>query len=402
MHYYSHQHSGRSLQLKRLPWLMFLILSATLFLADHDLFYSKRGIDSYGLSDDQVISEVSEGTPVRRIALLSLGAFAIACLVRQRVASGLRIDNPLGWILLSFGVWALASPIWAEDLALTVRRTVVFAILCIAAFAVARRFSRRELILWTLFTTTLFLVIGIIAEVVLGTFRPFASGYRFAGTLHPNIQAVNCAFLLISGVAAADIDKRKRNLFWAFALLGVAFLILTVSRTAFLATFIAVAAYLSVVCSRSKKIALVCVLSVGLSLLSLFVGNALLPDLKSVVMLGRDASSTDSFDGRTGVWEECAYYVIKRPIAGYGFGGFWNPKHIDEISTATHWEWARPTARILIAFCNSDSLGSLRISSLFFSASGVRSVFSNSLLILLSLFVEPCFSFAQLTGCSNR
>ena len=334
---YGHHRAGPALQRKRLPWVMFLFLAGVFFLVHHDLSYSNKVIDTYMPSEDEITAGVVEGSSVHRIALLSLGLFAIASLVRHRADRRLRIDGPLGWILLTFAAWALVSPIWAEDLALTLRRLVVFGIFCIAAVAVARRLSFRELILWTFFSTTLFLVIGVSAEVLLGTFRPFGSGYRFAGTLHPNVQGVNCALLLLSGVAAADVEKHRRTIFRACALLGLVFLILTVSRTAFAAALLALAAYFGAVCFRATKVAVACALGIILCLLLLVLGNALLPDLKSAVMLGRDDSTADSFNGRNGVWEECIYYVVRRPITGYGFGGFWNQEHIAKISTATNW-----------------------------------------------------------------
>ncbi len=158
--------------------------------------------------------------------------------------------------MLFFAGWAVLSLAWAEDTALTFRRLVVFAILCLAAAAIARRYSLREIVLLTFFCSILFLLIGVSAEILLGTFRPFAPGYRFAGTLHPNHQGINCALLLLSGVAAADTEKRGRMLFRACALLGLVFLILTASRTTFAAAMLALALYLAAVSSRWAKTAL--------------------------------------------------------------------------------------------------------------------------------------------------
>jgi O-antigen ligase len=41
--------------------------------------------------------------------------------------------------------------------------------------------------------------------------------------------------------------------------------------------------------------------------------------------------------GRAAVWDEISYYVQRRPILGYGFGGFWTPSHIREISEEEKW-----------------------------------------------------------------
>jgi O-antigen ligase len=304
-------------------------------LVYHDLSYSKKGPDN--LSQEDIVTGVAEGSIVRRIGLVSLGLFAIVSLVRYRADDCLRIRGSLGWILLCFAAWAVLSLFWTEDLALTVRRLLVFGILCIAAVAVARRLSPREIILWTLFSTALFLVIGFAAEVILGTFRPFASGYRFAGTIDPNNQGVNCALLMLSGLAAADLEKHRRPLFRACALAGFVFLILTASRTSFAATLLALSVYLGTVCSRATKIVMAYVLSIALCALLLVLGNALLPGLESAVMLGRNDSTVDSFNGRTGIWDDVGYYIDRHPILGYGYGGFWTPTHISEISDEEKW-----------------------------------------------------------------
>ncbi|MGA9133526.1 MAG: O-antigen ligase family protein, partial [Candidatus Sulfotelmatobacter sp.] len=321
MGYHNHLLVGPTHQVRRPPWLIFLFLAAVFFLVYHDLSYSKKGPDDFTLSEDDIAANVAEGSPVHRIALLSLGLFAIGSLVRHRTNGRLRIHGSLGWILLCFAAWASLSPIWAEDLALTIRRLVVFGILCIAAVAIACSFSFREIVFWTLFSSTLFLVVGFSAEVFLGTFRPFASGYRFAGTLDPNNQGVNCALLLLSGVAAADLEKNRRRLFRACALVGFGFLILTASRTSFAAALLSLAVYWGAVCSRATKIALAYALCMALCILLLV--PEVLPDLKSAIMLGRDDHGIESFHGRTGVWEEVGYYIRQRPILGYGYGGFW-------------------------------------------------------------------------------
>jgi exopolysaccharide production protein ExoQ len=321
----------------RPPWLMFLFLAAVIFLVQHDLSYSKKGTDNYNPTEDDITAAVTEGSLTRRVALVSLGLFAIVSLIRQRANRCLRINGSLGWILLGFATWAFLSPIWAEVLGLTLRRLLVFAILCIAAVAIARRLSLREIMLWTFYSSALYLVVGVLAEVLLGTFRPFASGYRFAGTIDPNTQGANCALLLLSGVAAAKVEKHRRTFFRACALLGFVFLILTASRTSFAAALLALAAYLAAVCSKRAKILIAYALSIGFCLLLLVLGNGLLLRLRSAVTLGRDDSNFDSFNGRRNIWEDVSYYIDRRPILGYGYGGFWTPGHIAEISGMEKW-----------------------------------------------------------------
>jgi O-antigen ligase len=205
--------------------------------------------------------------------------------------------------------------------------------------AVARRLSIRELIWWILFSSFLFVIIGIVAEVFFGTFRPFASGYRFAGTLHPNGQGIQCGLLLLSALAAADLTKRWRALFWACALLGLVFLILSGSRMALGATTLSLVGYFGAAFSRTAKVAAVCGLGIFFCSLLLFSGPGSLSGIKNAAMLGRidDPADDNSLNGRTMIWEEAGSYIRQRPILGYGYGGFWTPAHIEAISDKENW-----------------------------------------------------------------
>ena len=337
MSYYNDPQIEPAIQFGRLPWLMFLFIASVFFLVYHDPSISKRGLDNYNLSEDDIVANVAEGSPVHRIALLSLGVFAIVSLSRYRANGRLRIHGFLGWILLCFTAWALLSLLWAEDIGLTLRRLAVFGITGLAALAVARCLSLREMIFWTFFTTGLYLVIGFSAEIFLGTFRPFLSGYRFAGTLDPNNQGVNCTLLLLSAVTAANLERRRQTLYRACALVAFVFLILTASRTSFAAALVALAVYLGTVCSKATKTAMAYAFIVVFCVLLLILGNTVLSGLKSAVMLGRDDSSAEGFNGRSGIWEGVTYYVYQRPILGYGYGGFWTPTHISVISDEEKW-----------------------------------------------------------------
>jgi exopolysaccharide production protein ExoQ len=331
MNYLAWPQSGTTSRIRRFPWLTFLFLAVVFFLCQHDLLYSNKVTETFNPSQDELIGALDAGSLSRRVALLALALFAVASLDRHRGAR-LRINGPLGWTTLFFASWAVLSLVWAEDAALTFRRLLVFATLCLAATAIARRFSLREVVLLTFFCSILFLIIGVSAEIALGTFRPFTPGYRFAGTLHPNHQGINCALLLLSGFAVADAQKRRRVLFRACALVGLVFLILAASRTAFAAALLALAVYLAAVSSRWSKT----VLGLGLGIIFCFLlmvfGSAWLPGLKGAAMLGRDDSSVDSLNGRTGIWDEVHHYIHERPILGYGYGGFWSERHITEIT----------------------------------------------------------------------
>jgi exopolysaccharide production protein ExoQ len=324
---------------ERVPWLVFILLTAAFFVIYHDVSIAKRAVDDYNPSPDEIIATVAQGQVGRRIALLFLGAAAVASLTWHQANKRFKIRNVLGWFLIGFLAWAFLSPIWADDLSQNLKRLVVFAILALAAVAVVQRISLSEIILWTCFSTSVFLSVGFIAEVVFGSFHPFASGYRFSGSLYPNGQGINCGLLLLSAVAAADLEKRWRWQFWACGLVGFVFLILTGSRTSLGAILLSLVIYLFAVRSSTTKVKMVLSASLVACLLLFLGGAGLIPGLTNAAMLGRDddPGSLDTFTGRTAIWQDVGRYIGQSPILGYGYGGFWTPAHINAVSDEEKW-----------------------------------------------------------------
>jgi exopolysaccharide production protein ExoQ len=318
-----------------LPWLLFVFLAAVFFFAYHDVSQSQNlGGDQ---TTEELVATLSQGQLPRRLALLSLAVVAVIGLVRGPAKRRLSTQGPLGWLLVGFLSWALLSPVWAQDPSQTVKRLAVFAILCLGAVAVVRRLSLREIILWTFFTTSAFLVIGILVAMVNGTFEPFSPGYRFAGTLPPNNEGINCALLILSAMTLADLMKPRRVLFWACGSIALVFLILSGSRTGTAATIVAAVIYLAVVRSKSTKFTMAVSAGMAVCFLAFFVGTGLMPGLKNAVLLGRDDGGAETFTGRTGIWEDVNPYIHQAPILGYGYGGFWTPTHIEAVSDQEQW-----------------------------------------------------------------
>ena len=211
------------------------------------------------------------------------------------------------------------------------------------------------------------------AEIFFGTFRPFTSGYRFSGTLHPNIQGINCALLVLSAVAAATTERRRNRLYWFCAVVGFFFLILTASRTAFAAALVAIGVYLASICSKRAKIAMAYALSIVFCLVMLVLVNGLIPGLKSAAMLGRDDSNDASFNGRTGIWDEVGRYAVRHPIVGYGYGGFWTPTRMSLISDDEHFGIPNSHLAYLDYLLTLGAVGMVTYTLLLFT--GIRRAF---------------------------
>jgi exopolysaccharide production protein ExoQ len=384
-------HSGPAREFGWPRWVFLLFLTAVFFLNYHDLTNSYHNLSNAtgGLENevDSIAEGVAQGSIVRRIALLSLGIVALVSLARRRARPRLRSRDPLGWLILAFVAWALISPIWAEDLPFTLRRVVVFGILCTAALAVASRLSFRAIILWAFFSTAVYLFAGILAELVFGTFRPFAFGYRFAGTLHPNGQGIECGLLLLSGVAAADLEKRWRALFRAGAFIGFVFLILTASRTSIAAAGPALLIYLASVRPRALGTALAGGLGIIFCSVLLLHNAGLLPGVNTAIQLRRDdPGSVATLHGRVVLWKDLGYYVGQRPVLGYGYCGFWTPAHIRTISDEENWGVPSSHSVYIEYLLGLGTVGLLLYALLFLA--GLRRAF-----LLHRISRSPAFAF---------
>ena len=346
----------------RLPWVTFLFLAAVFFITKHKLFFSLE--ENFNMPAEFFISATISGSLKRRIAFLSLGLFGLISLMLQR-RSRLKINGFLGWLILFYLVWAFSSLVWAEDIALSFRRLVLLFMVCIGALAVAKNFSVREIILFAFFSTTLYLIIGLLAEIALGTFNPSQAEYRFAGTIHPNSQGLNCALLLLAAVCLAGSANRGRSFFLAIVIVALIFLIITKSRTAFASALLALFVYLALVSSIKRKLTLILGVSLTFCLLLLLVGDAFFPALRQGILLGREDPTVNTLTGRIPLWKDCMEYFAQRPFIGYGYGSFWTPRHIHELSYMHGREVGEGHSTYLELLLNLGSIGMISFVLIF-------------------------------------
>jgi O-antigen ligase len=286
----------------------------------------------YEVSADFIEGKEIEGNFPRRVALFTLVLFSLILLKTKRPDAP-ALHGPLAWVLLFFAVWSCASIAWSIDAAMTVRRLLVFAAICLAAFAMAVSFPIRFLPLCVFVVTTLYLCLGLSVEVFSGTFQPLAEDYRFSGTVHPNIQGINCALMFLAAISLSKSSEDGRIFFLVAALVAFLALILTKSRTAFGSVLIAQTVFF-VASSRKSRVAYYIL---GFCCLLVFLYLCWSDSFESMMMraafLGRDSEEISTLTGRTFLWEESIASVLERPFLGYGFHGFWVPGQIRQFST---------------------------------------------------------------------
>jgi O-antigen ligase len=203
----------------------------------------------------------------------------------------------------------------------------------------ARQLSALQMCWLCLVVSAGYVVVGIAAEIALGTFKPLSADYRFAGTLHPNGQGASCALLCLAAICLLKHTQEGRPVLYALIVCGVALMLLTRSRTSCVAL---VAGLLALVCVRPSRQTVagalgLAWLGVAGVLAALLSGIDAIEELPRILLLGR-AEHVTTLTGRTELWEELLYYVGERPLLGYGYGSFWSVDHIDYLSTTLYWD----------------------------------------------------------------
>lgn len=321
-------------------WIAIVVLGAAFFLVEHDLGRSHR--EEFSVTAEDMETSVQTGDMWRQIAFLSVAA--LGCGFLWCHGQPLRLRGPMAWLIVLGAAWCAASVVWSIDTALTMKRVAVLFLCLLGALGMATRLSARQLGLLATAVLAAYVTLGIGAELALGTFRPWNAEYRFAGSVHPNMQGSYCGVLCLA--AAAMIGNSRRAGLFPLALFAVAavLLLLTRSRSACAATG---AALLVIFFLRSAPRTRILSALGGAWAASTVVlawalwGSGTADSLGNAVLLGR-TDGFGSLSGRIPLWCELLPYVQNRPLAGYGYNSFWTQQHIAEISAVS--EWAIHTA----------------------------------------------------------
>ena len=272
------------------------------------------------------------------LALSLIGLLGLYLLIR-RDGRPLHLTGPLAALMIFYLMWSAVSVLWSADPGMSGRRLAVLLFCVLGAAGFARQFSPRDLALMALAVTGGYLLIGVATEVTLGTFRPWAAGYRFAGTVHPNTQGMQLTIFCLASFCLARSAATHRVGLWTLFAVGVAFLLLTRSRTSCAATAIALATLWLV--NASRRVQILTLLGTGLlisatTLIGSLLGVDIQDSLVDSAMLGREDQS-EALTGRIPIWTELGNYIAARPLTGYGYESFWTNKRIEAVSDELEW-----------------------------------------------------------------
>lgn len=342
-------------------WLFFAATWSLSFMIQHDWYFS---IDAAQRTAEDLSKEAAEGSIVRRMALPMMAAVGImALLYRGRE----RLHKPTlsGWTLLALFLWMAASVMWSDQPDLSARRVIAFACLMIAAFATAV-IAYGRLTTFLMAFTLCNLVIGILAELSLGSFLPGTAGYRFGGTLHPNLQGASLVLLIVSCVWMAFSSRGpRRGLTMVLAGIALVFLLLTQSRTS-LAALTGALGFSFAIMAAGKwggRILFPAAAVVGcacgvLLLFNAFSWSASLADLAlQIISTERDQGDPTELTGRADIWHEVFEFIAQRPWFGWGFDAFWTPERILDISWKLRWQINQAHSTYLELWANLGAVG---------------------------------------------
>jgi O-antigen ligase len=249
------------------------------------------------------------------------------------------MKSPLVLAVLAFAGWCAASAVWSDLPSMTLRRVGVFACLLVAAFGLVRQLSPREWLHLAWMIPAGGLVVGLSAEVVLGTFRPWSAGYRFSGTLHPNTQGLSLAAMCFATFCLARENGWRKCGYVSLFAFGLLFIVLTKSRTSFAGVVVAITLLLTLRTASGVKwsVGMAALWAVSLAAVAVSLLNIDVEDqLTQAALLGRKEQA-ESLTGRMPIWTTLAEHVAQRPLVGYGYDSFWTPDRIETVSSDLHW-----------------------------------------------------------------
>ena len=266
--------------------------------------------------------------------LTLVGAFCL-----QTAPQGVRIRFDAIWLLVLLGLaWALASYTWSIEQRESFRELIrLFTFTAIGA-AVARRFDPRTLcyILLIVFCGSVVTAVGV--EIVAGNFRPWASGYRLAGSLHSNMLGRHALIVGLIAFALAR-DCKPGHKWWLLMLAMCGIVWLTGSRT----SMVTAAAGLFAVHALGRPVRetlgyLSCGLTVAAALLlgSIVTRQWDSRAIQDAASMGRGGDVT-SFTGRLPLWQTIWHDLGRHDLKGAGYGAFWTVEETDSIASVLQW-----------------------------------------------------------------
>jgi hypothetical protein len=315
--------------------LVFSALFAAAFIPlEHRLSAPRNWQRSTNIDLEGVRQQHLHGTPRRRVAFIALFFAFIVVVLWIPVRVKLQL-TPIMAATTAWLGWETCSVLWSVNRPLSLRRLPQWIITAVVGFVAGAAVGVTGCLMAIALVCAAYLVAGIANELANGTRDP-EIGYRFAGTLHPNQQALNCALLAFSSCWLGATESIPPAIALGGMIAGIAGLGATQSRLAFWASAAAALISIAMTPSGSNR-TWPAGLAVGILVTGVFlrsirgqvrVQEGLGGTLAGIVLFGR-TSYAASLNGRTMLWKLALADVGPDWILGQGFGAFWDVRRID-------------------------------------------------------------------------
>lgn len=332
--------------MSKTPWVLFLVITTVFFITGHDLLRNQnalfRSTEEFNPTEEeaiQILAQYESGQMYKAVTYLAFGAFAVLSLLAFQRFNPVTMRGVYSRFAVAFLVWCVLSLAWTFDRSITFNKLAILVLLSIAAVAAAQRFRMEDVAWLVVFSGTVYLLAGIGSELYLGTFRPWVSGYRFSGTIHPNGQGMNCALLLLAALFLFFREQQWRKTLLAIAIFGGVFLLMTKSRTPIGAIGASLLIFGLLRLPLSLKVATAA--AVGLVLAAIPIFRRLLDSvLETLYLMGRTdvvGSEAKNLSGRADLWDQCWHFIKQQPFIGYGYNSFWTVDNTRDIAEKIDW-----------------------------------------------------------------
>jgi len=328
--------------LKPLTLLFFvLMIGAAFFLVDHSFNASTyfRKVHALETEANRTADRIEAVNLVSTPMRLLLGGLGVWCLFNAP-RNNLRWGGMILFSFLLYMSFLAISLTWSVNPRVTIQKLIVFSMMSIAAFGLARRLSLQDLAKVFSIVCLFYIFGGLAIEIFLGNFRPHLADYRFVGTAHPNSLA---AYGTVCCLAAPVFTKRGASVSYltiAMVVIGIMVLLATKSRTTLAGLIFAVLATRFITFKPNNRIfgvSFMLLIFVAVGMFLSVARNSTLNTMGDAMAMGR-TEDVGSLTGRLPLWEELMVAIEKRPVFGHGYLAFWEKDRIEHLYDLLGWE----------------------------------------------------------------
>jgi exopolysaccharide production protein ExoQ len=314
------------------------ILVPPLYFAPSGLFWFQRGAQNNELSGKYGTLATPSLTNVR-LATTGIIFLFVAVVIAPRIVQLVRAQLK-NRVFLLLTLLAIFSCLWSQFPGRSFGYSLCLSVDTLFAFYLYKRFNTAQQLRLFLAFGWISLISCIITAALfpryglsyLGGFGSWQGIY-----VHKNICAMMTIFLLSAAFYVRTNTLLQRLSRLLYVGLSLFLVVLTQSRTGWVlaASLVAFVIALNVVhgMERSSRSF---VLVFGVTLTAVILMTAVAYSTEITYFLGKDPSLT----GRTDIWKSILTAVMKRPLLGYGYMGFWVGYHGESANVSLTNGWA--------------------------------------------------------------